>query len=113
MHQPFALKDIGRAREAIRAVFPELKTNVGDMMDGLLSARLQTILIDEEQFLKALKSAFYAPKEAELQDALLLLNEGQFALYVRLIRPKGIALKAKEAISFEKIENQKHDGLNW
>ncbi len=114
MNAPFALKDIGQAREAIRAVFPELKTNVGDMMDGLLSARLQTILIDEEKFLKALKAAFYVPKEAELlQDALLLLNEAQFNLYVRLIRPKGIALKAKEAISFEIIENQKHDGQNW
>ena len=58
MNAPFALNDIGQAREAIRAVFPELKTNVGDMMDGLFSARLQTILIDEEKFLKALKAAF-------------------------------------------------------
>lgn len=113
MNAPFALKDIGQAREAIRAVFPNLKSNIGDMIDGLFSARLQMILIDEAAFLAALKAAFYVPKEAQLHEALQSLNEAQFALYVRLIRPDGFALKAKEAISFELIKEEKGNGYNW
>ena len=113
MNAPFALKEIGQAREAIRAVFPNLKSNVGDMMDGLLSARLQMIIINEDAFLLALKAAFYVPKEAQLHEALQMLNEAEFALYVRLVRPDGFALKAKEAISFELVKEEAKNAYNW
>jgi hypothetical protein len=113
MNAPFALKDIGQAREAIRAVFPNLKSNVGDMMDGLLSARLQMIIIDEAAFLLALKAAFYVPKEAQLHESLQMLNEAEFALYVRLVRPDGFALKAKEAISYELVKEEAKNAYNW